>query len=102
MSAPVSASALRRVWSVRFERVMICGSAGADRAGDHTNGSVRPGGHSSSRVVGTYVTLLSIHKSGYATLSHGLRFPRRVGRTHLAPGELARLLQTIERRRAGS
>ena len=52
---------------MRFGRVMICGSAGADRAGEHTNGSVRPGGHSSSGVVGTYVTVLSIHKSGYAT-----------------------------------
>ena len=74
---------------MRFGRVIICGSAGADRAGEHTNGSVRPGCHSSSGVVGTYVTVLSIHKSGYATLSHGLRFPRRVGRTQLAPEELA-------------
>jgi len=53
-------------------------------------------GHSSSGIVGTYVTVLSIHESGYATLSHGLSLRRRIGRTQLAPGELARLLQTIE------
>ena len=53
-------------------------------------------GHSSSGVVGTVVTVLSIDKSGYATLSHGLRFPRLIGQTQLAPEELARLLQTIE------
>ncbi len=64
---------------MRFGRVIMRASAGAERAGEHTNGSVRPGCYSSSGVVGTYVTVLSIHKSGYAMLSHGLRFPTKAG-----------------------
>lgn len=53
-------------------------------------------GHSSSGIVGTYITLLSVSKSGSVVLRHGLRYPMPVGRTQLTPEELAKLLQTIE------
>lgn len=54
-------------------------------------------GHLSSGAVGTYFTLLSIHKSGRVTLGHGLGLPwPGAGDTQLAPEELATLLHTIE------
>src|SRR3989442_12942513 len=77
---PVSASALRSVRIVRLRKTFGAVQLGkqsvvAGRAGEHTNGSVRPGGHSSFRVGGTYVTVPSIHKSGYATVSHSFTVP---------------------------
>jgi hypothetical protein len=52
-------------------------------------------GHSSSGIVGTYITLLSINKSGRATLWHGLHRLPLVGDA-LAPEEVSSLLRTIK------
>ncbi len=56
-------------------------------------------GHLSSGVVGSYITLLSIHKSGQVSLGHGLGVPWPVGAAQLTPEELAHLLHTIEEAR---
>src|SRR5438132_2376875 len=53
-------------------------------------------GHNSTGVVGTYVSALSIHQSGYVTFGDGLSYPWTIGHTQLAPEELARLLRTVE------
>ncbi len=53
-------------------------------------------GHRSSGIVGTYITLLSVSKSGSVVLRHGLRYAMPVGHTQLTPDELAKLLQTVE------
>lgn len=53
-------------------------------------------GHLSSGKVGSYVTLLSVHKSGRVSLGHGLGVPWPVGDTQLTPEELSTLLRTIE------
>jgi hypothetical protein len=53
-------------------------------------------GHLSSGAVGSYITLLSIHKSGQVSLGHGLGGPWPVGATQITSEELTRLLHTIE------
>jgi hypothetical protein len=53
-------------------------------------------GHSSSGVVGTYITLLSVDKSGHVKLGHGLGGAYLAGETQLTSEELANLLHTIE------
>jgi hypothetical protein len=53
-------------------------------------------GHLSSGAVGTYITLLSIHKSGRVTLGNGLGVPWPLGDTQLSSDELSNLLRTIE------
>jgi len=54
-------------------------------------------GHSSSGVVGTYITLLTIRKSGRVMLGHGLRLPwPGAGDTQLTPEELATVLRAFQ------
>jgi hypothetical protein len=56
-------------------------------------------GHLSSGAVGTYITLLSIRKSGRVSLGNGLRVPWPVGDMQLSSDELTNLLRTIEEAR---
>ena len=86
-------AAYRAHWVEPFAGARAC----AEESPQTLKDSIIEYGHSSSGVVGTYITLLSIDESGRAVLGDGLGAPFPVGETQMTPEELATVQRTIER-----